>query len=107
MKILNVLTWHPKKLKDALLPVSVINWISGLHFVEIPVGHPRPILSLIYLMSMIILYYYSPIVHGYSACKFNTIQGSNELIFIFGWVLNAFTAMIIIITCLYNQKVRI
>lgn len=104
MKFLKYQIWHPKKLKDALFPISVINWITGLNIFEIPVGHRRPILSLIYLMIMIILYYYIPFSKGISVCS---TEGHvvGQMIFNIIWFYNGFVGLVSIMIGWYYQQV--
>ncbi|XP_033231707.1 putative gustatory receptor 28b [Belonocnema kinseyi] len=104
MKFLNYQTWHSKKLKDVFFPILVINWITGLNIVEIPVGHRRPILSFIYLMIMIIFYYYIPFSKGLSICR---TEGHvvGQMLFEIIWFYNGFVGLISIMIGWYYQKV--
>ncbi|XP_011862054.1 PREDICTED: uncharacterized protein LOC105558765 [Vollenhovia emeryi] len=47
---------RPKYFSEAIAPVTTFNCILGLRAFEYPRGHPRPILSLIYLSFVYIIY---------------------------------------------------
>ena len=105
MRIPNFRTWHPKNLKDILFPLQLINWISGLNVMEIPVGHPRRTLSLFYIIIMMILYYYIPLVYGPSVCYSESGKNEGELLFTIIWTYNIIIGLVLIIINWHYQKV--
>ena len=105
MKISNYVTTRPKKLKDAIFPIFVVNWLSGLNIVEFPIGYPRPFLSVIYVLIMMILYYYNTFMGGIYSLDSSNMPTSSAIILNIFWFYNAFFGLVAIILSWHNQKV--
>ncbi|KAG7207307.1 hypothetical protein KM043_008974 [Ampulex compressa] len=43
--------WKPRSLKEVFAPIQWLNWLMGRGTFEFPLGHPRPIFSMIYIAS--------------------------------------------------------
>ncbi|XP_071575113.1 uncharacterized protein [Temnothorax nylanderi] len=47
---------RPKYFTEAIAPMTTVNYVLGLRVFEYPRGHPRPVLSLIYLLFIYVIY---------------------------------------------------
>ena len=99
------MVWYPKKLKDALLPILIINWISGLGIVEYPLGTPRFFFSFIYMIILLSGYFYVPVTQGFDVCNLNQNTNPGAILLDVMWTFNYFIFIGNIIICWNNQKV--
>ena len=96
-----------KNLKEALLPIFIVNWLLGVGMVEYPLGKPRPIISLFYVIVIIFGYFYIPVTKGYNICNFESaITTGTHLLHIIGTYTTCM-ALTSIILGWYYQKVII
>ena len=63
-----------KTFYDAILPIVILNWFTGMSFFEYPLGKPRLMLSFIYIFLS-----YSCYCYAYSHGSIKQIPDKNEL----------------------------
>ena len=94
---------HPKSLREALLPILIMNWISGMGIIEFPVGKPRKFISIIYVAFFIFGCLYLSM--KYTDCQMGPSSSPGSYVL---QALNIYNKLIVLISifyCWYYQKV--
>lgn len=97
----------PKNLNDALLPITIGNWIMGTDIIEHPLGIPQLLPSLVYSIICIIIVSVSLSKNYLSFSKFynEEFHSIDRLIFSIFCFGNYFLFIIVVILSKVNSKV--
>ncbi|XP_051172656.1 uncharacterized protein LOC127288976 [Leptopilina boulardi] len=69
-----ILKWDPKNIHDSIVPILILNWITGLNIFEYPLSKPRPAFTFIYVLLLNFSYWF----FGFSA-RHVTSQGETQI----------------------------
>lgn len=103
--IFDNIKWRPQNLYDSVLPVSIINWITGFFILEYPLGKPRPALTYIYTFINISIYWILFFFNNHKI-TFNFLNILVRNVFLAIMYMNIFIATVSILINWYYNKVR-
>ena len=95
-----------KNIEEAMLPISILNWITGLSIIEYPLGVPKPIISFIYVLILIFIYLIIS-SSGFQSIQNKSLLTTEQMLFTFIKYVNIFVATSSIILGWFHSKVNI
>lgn len=98
--------WRPQNLYDSVLPISILNWITGLNILEYPMGKSRPMFTYIYTSLNVSLYWFIYFFNN-SKLNFNFLNKVASHVFMSVMYMNSFISTFSILINWYYNKVRL
>ncbi|XP_051174621.1 uncharacterized protein LOC127290218 [Leptopilina boulardi] len=105
--IFGIIKWKPKTLSHCILPISIINWITGFNILEYPLGKPQPIFTFVYTF-LFALFYWSFKFLSISEINFTNLTTFAQDVYTYIFYMNNTIAAISILInwCFYKKYKR-
>lgn len=103
--LFHCIKWKPKSLYQSVLPISIINWITGFNILEYPAGKPRPIITFAYALCCAAFYWSFKFINR---CRvdFSLLTTFANSIYTYIYYMNTTITAVCILTSWFFYKVR-
>lgn len=101
---LKIFQWEPKNIHDSIVPVLILNWITGLNIFEYPLAKPRPVFTFIYVLLLNFSYLF--VAFSTRSVKNQGVTQIGRNIFLLIVCVNVFVGTCSILIGWYNYKVH-
>ena len=99
--------WSPKNLNQALIPIVVLNWLSGLGLVQYPVGNSRRNWNLIFVMLIVSSFWFANVIFEFNSCANADAHSLDVMVFTMLRYFNSLTASLSLIIGWYSRQVSL